>query len=43
MQVYVSLYADGPTEVLCFSEDTADIGSVKNTSVLLNMSYRLQV
>ncbi|KAG1655550.1 hypothetical protein FOA52_001956, partial [Chlamydomonas sp. UWO 241] len=42
-KVYVSLYADGPTEVLCFSEDTTNLGSIKNESVLLSMSHRLQM
>ncbi len=34
------MYADGPTRVLCFSEDRS--GAADDENSLLNLSYRLQ-
>eukprot|EP00798_Chlamydomonas_sp_ICE-L_P006035 gene6035-2644_t len=44
-KIYVTVYADGPTRVLCFSEDPTFISTVINTSdinSLPNLAYRLQ-
>ncbi|GIL71927.1 hypothetical protein Vretifemale_2372 [Volvox reticuliferus] len=41
-KVYVSVYADGPTRVLCFSEDRSGAANLDDEDSLLNLSYRLQ-
>ncbi|GIL45737.1 hypothetical protein Vafri_2896 [Volvox africanus] len=41
-KVYVTVYADGPTRVLCFSEDRSGAANLDDEDSLLNLSYRLQ-
>ncbi|EFJ52490.1 hypothetical protein VOLCADRAFT_102987 [Volvox carteri f. nagariensis] len=41
-KVYVTVYADGPTRVLCFSEDRSGAANLDDENSLLNLSYRLQ-
>ena len=41
-QVYVTVYADGPTRVLCFTEDRTGVASMDDENSLLNLTYRLQ-
>ncbi|MEW5296934.1 MAG: hypothetical protein WDW36_000180 [Sanguina aurantia] len=35
------VYADGPTRILCFSEDKAAVATVDDVNSLLNLTYRL--
>ena len=42
LQVYVTVYADGPTRVLCFSEDRSGVFNMDDENSLMNLSYRLQ-
>ncbi|GLC57723.1 hypothetical protein PLESTB_001257700 [Pleodorina starrii] len=41
-KVYVTVHADGPTRVLCFSEDRSGVAYLDDENSLLNLSYRLQ-
>ncbi|KAL6762638.1 hypothetical protein V8C86DRAFT_613892 [Haematococcus lacustris] len=41
-KVYVSVYAEGPTRVLCFAEDKATISSVDDQGSLMSLALRLQ-
>lgn len=40
LQVYVSVYADGPTRVLCFSEERITQSAVHDQNSLINLAYR---
>jgi hypothetical protein len=39
-KVYVSIYAEGPTRVLCFAEDKASITSVDDSTSVMNLTTR---
>ena len=39
-KVFVSVYADGPTRVLCFNEEKTSITSVEDVNSLVNLTYR---
>lgn len=40
LQVYVSVYADGPTRVLCFSEERITQSAMHDQNSLINLAYR---
>ncbi len=39
-QVHVTVFADGPTRVLCFSEDRTGAANMDDENSLVNLSYR---
>jgi hypothetical protein len=41
LQVHVSIYADGPTRVLCFSDERRVAASEEDENSTLNLGYRL--
>ena len=40
LQVYVSIYAEGPMRVLCFAEEKTSITSVDDVNSVLNLAIR---
>lgn len=40
LQVYVSIYAEGPMRVLCFAEEKTSITSVDDVNSVVNMAIR---
>jgi hypothetical protein len=39
-KVYVSIYAEGPTRVLCFAEDKTSITSVDDSTSVIHLTTR---
>lgn len=39
-KVYVTIYAEGPTRVLCFSEEKTSLTSVEDESSVMSLAIR---